>query len=768
MTGLLRQIRRARLAVKLATLAVLVVATTTTASFWALSTAVRAGTNRVMADELARSQRALLALQRRALEQSLLTASLLTKSPTLRAAIETLRDERSRGGGARPALQATLQRELETLRDGSANDLLVVTDDQGRVLAAAGARVASALAGAPIVHHALDRDAAVDSASLGLLETDGTTYQATAVPIVLGGYLIGALVTGERIDTERLAALGRAFDGELVVRTPTAVLASTGGGPDATDRPDGEDFVSTTLPLGLTSSGEPAVLELRYPLMPVRKALTATLVANFVLWGGAAVLLGGFGAGLVSRRVLQPLQRIVDVMRTGASTGIRDRQLDTGDAAREVRSLAESYTALMDSLDAERRALEQRGAELAAANTVLRQEIEERERAERALHEREEQLRRSQKLEAIGTLAGGVAHDFNNLLSVISGFTEMAIAQAQDGEPVIEELLQVVGASKRAALLTRQLLAFGRKQVLQPRVLDLAEVVGGVEPMLRRLIGEHIVINTTATRPLAPVYADPGQLEQVIVNLVVNARDAMPTGGTLSIACENGRDAERATVVLIVRDTGMGMSAETRSRVFEPFFTTKDPGKGTGLGLATVYGIVTQSGGRIEIDSAVGVGTTFTITLPATDTEVAASVAIPEDDAAPRGTETILLVEDESALRLLAERALSTGGYTVLSAESGETALGLARSHPGEIHLVVTDVVMPAMSGPMLVTRLAALRPKARILYVSGYADDTIANYRLEPSSAFLAKPFVPTTLLRKVRETLDARAMVGQPVSAR
>ncbi|MFL5561424.1 MAG: ATP-binding protein, partial [Gemmatimonadaceae bacterium] len=574
-----------------------------------------------------------------------------------------------------------------------------------------------------------------------------------------------ALVTGETIDAAKLAALGRDFDGQLLVRTPRAVLVST---VPPGEPANGRDFVTTTLPLGLTAAGEPALLELRYPMLPVRKALTATLVANFVLWGGAAVLLGGLGTGLVSRRVLQPLQRIVEVMRLGASTGVRERQLDTADAAKEVRSLAESYAALMDSLDAERRALEQRGSELAAANAGLRQEIEERERVELALRERDEQLRRSQKLEAIGTLAGGVAHDFNNLLSVISGFTELAIAQAEDGEPVVEELRQVIGASQRAALLTRQLLAFGRKQVLQPRVLDLHDVVAGVEPMLRRLIGAHIAITTQTERGLASIYADPGQLEQVVVNLVVNARDAMPAGGTLVISCENGLDGEQRIVKLIVRDTGTGMSEGTKSRVFEPFFTTKDPGKGTGLGLATVYGIVVQSGGRIDIDSTLGVGTTITISFPATGCAAPASVETPVEETVRGGTETILLVEDEPALRQLAERALADAGYTVLSAESGESALAHARSHPGEIHLVVTDIVMPGMSGPVLVARLAAVRPAARILYVSGYADDTIANYRLDSSTAFLAKPFVPTTLLRKIRETLDARTIVRQTMGAK
>jgi CheY-like chemotaxis protein len=252
------------------------------------------------------------------------------------------------------------------------------------------------------------------------------------------------------------------------------------------------------------------------------------------------------------------------------------------------------------------------------------------------------------------------------------------------------------------------------------------------------------------------VHADPGQLEQVIVNLVVNARDAMPTGGTLTIATENGRGADDGMVRLIVRDTGTGMSAATQARIFEPFFTTKDPGRGTGLGLATVYGIVAQSGGRVAVESAIGVGTTFVILLPASDAAVSttseAAVAPP-----PRGSETVLLVEDEPTLRALAERALRAQGYVVHTAENGAAALNLARAMPGDIDLVVTDVVMPEMSGPMLVTRIAPLQPDVRVLYVSGYADETIASYRLDPTSAFLAKPFTPVSLAWKVREVLDA-----------
>jgi PAS domain S-box-containing protein len=377
------------------------------------------------------------------------------------------------------------------------------------------------------------------------------------------------------------------------------------------------------------------------------------------------------------------------------------------------------------------------------------------------------QLYESQKMDAIGRLASGVAHDFNNLLTAIQGYSELALSDLGN-HPLRAQIEEIGRAAQRATALTRQLLAFSRRQAESLCVVDLHTVVRSMLNLLRRLIGEDFDLVARFDAPSPQVRADEGQLEQVIMNLVLNARDAMPTGGKISLRCENGRDADHETVRLVVEDTGTGMSEETKARVFEPFFTTKDPGKGTGLGLATVYGIVTQSGGRIEIDSALGRGTTFTITFPASKADGPATVAAPDEDSAPRGTETILLVEDEAALRVLAERALISGGYTVLSAESGEAALSIARAHPGEIHLVVTDVVMPGMSGPMLVTRLGAIRPMARILYVSGYADDTISNYRLEPSSAFLAKPFVPTTLLRKVRETLDARVASRQPAGAR
>ena len=380
----------------------------------------------------------------------------------------------------------------------------------------------------------------------------------------------------------------------------------------------------------------------------------------------------------------------------------------------------------------------------------------------------EEQLRQSQKMEGIGRLAGGIAHDFNNLLTAILGYSELMEAQLPDDEDLRSSLREIHQAGQRAAGLTRQLLAFSRRQVLQPKVLDLNVVVSEVEKMLRRLIGEDVELVTRLDPALGNVKADPGQLEQVLVNLAVNARDAMPEGGTLTIETANivldagfagshpgARSGEYA--VLTVADTGIGMSLEVRSHAFEPFFTTKERGKGTGLGLATAYGIVKQSDGYITVDSESGRGATFRIYFPrvaaTTDSGRRQRPAL-----SPRGTETILLVEDESGVRRLARTILEAQGYIVLEAASGDDALEIVRSHAAEIHLVVTDVVMPGMSGRVLWDRLRTILHDPRVLFMSGYTDDAIARHGvLEAEIAFLQKPFTPLSLAQKVREVLDA-----------
>ncbi|MBI5068183.1 MAG: response regulator [Deltaproteobacteria bacterium] len=382
----------------------------------------------------------------------------------------------------------------------------------------------------------------------------------------------------------------------------------------------------------------------------------------------------------------------------------------------------------------------------------------------------QDQLRTSQKLEAIGSLAGGIAHDFNNLLSVILSYTGFVLERLRTDDPVRGDLLEVKKAAERAAALTRQLLAFGRKQVLQPVPLSLNQVAAGVEKMLRRILGEDIDLVQVLAPDLWPTLADPGQLEQVIMNLVVNARDAMPEGGRLTIETANVElDEEYAArhlavapgsyVMLAVTDTGCGMDAATRARLFEPFFTTKERGKGTGLGLSTAYGIVRQSGGNIWVYSEPGQGSTFKVYLPR---EVAAAaVALPRTPVIARpstGTETVLVIEDEETLRTVARRALEAAGYTVLVASGGEEAFRIAAQHAGELHLLLTDVVLPVMNGRAVARELSRTRPDMKVLYMSGYTDSALGRHGvITPGTHFLGKPFTAVDLAAKVRMVLDA-----------
>ena len=385
----------------------------------------------------------------------------------------------------------------------------------------------------------------------------------------------------------------------------------------------------------------------------------------------------------------------------------------------------------------------------------------------------EAQLLQSQKLEAVGTLAGGVAHDFNNLLVPILGHAEMLVEELPDDEALRAHVAAIRAAGTRAAELARQLLAFSRRQVMAPAVLDLNVVVSEVERMLRRVIGEHIRLEFVQDPTIGCIEADKSQIEQVIVNLVVNARDAMEDGGRLTLATSERELRPRTGVgpdldgdllpgryvVLSVTDTGTGMDEATRLRIFEPFFTTKPTGKGTGLGLATVYGIVRQSRGQIRVDSAPGCGTTFEVWLPRADSRPCeAPAARVRTDL--RGTETILLVEDETEVRLVARQILKSRGYHVLEAGSTEQALAVLAAHPEEIHLLFTDTVMPGGSGPDLARKVLALRPGMRVLFTSGYAGEVITRQGMLPTgSRLIQKPWQSSTLLEKVREALDAPA---------
>jgi PAS domain S-box-containing protein len=382
----------------------------------------------------------------------------------------------------------------------------------------------------------------------------------------------------------------------------------------------------------------------------------------------------------------------------------------------------------------------------------------------------EAQFLQAQKMETVGRMASGIAHDFNNLLTVINGTADLALTGLKEGAPLHTDLQDIRQAGERGALLTRQLLAFSRKQIMVLEVLNLSTLIADLQGMLQRLIGEDIALVVVPAKDLGSVMADPTQIEQVVMNLAVNARDAMPKGGTLTIetrdveldeayAAEHPSVRPGPHVMLAISDTGTGMDAATRARLFEPFFTTKDPGKGTGLGLSTVYGIVKQGGGSIWAYSEPGKRTTFKIYLPRVEGVVRKIQHAPAVTSV-QGTETILVVEDEDAVRRLAERVLQRGGYTVLTASNGAEALLVLERHDGPVHLVLTDMVMPGMSGRDLMARLEDINSRMKVLCTSGYTDEAVLHHKqLDKAAHFIGKPYAMAELTRKVREVLDSPA---------
>ncbi len=390
-------------------------------------------------------------------------------------------------------------------------------------------------------------------------------------------------------------------------------------------------------------------------------------------------------------------------------------------------------------------------------------------------HQLEEEVRQAQKMEAVGRLAGGIAHDFNNLLTAVIGYAELIASALLRGERVNEEIDEILRAAKRAASLTQQLLAFSRRQVLKPRVLDLNEVVTGLARMLRRLIPENVTIHSALDPRIQPIKADPGQMEQVMLNLAINARDAMPGTGQLTLATECVT-LQRTTLVghdgvppgeyvrLSVRDTGHGMDAATLAHVFEPFFTTKGVGKGTGLGLATVYGIVRQSGGAIQVRSTVGQGTTVEMLFPTCAPVTEGVGARPSPVPISQPARTLLLVEDEKSVRAVVSKVLRASGYLVLEASDGFEALSIVSQHLSTLDALITDVVMPRMSGPELVARVCAERPSLPVLFMSGHVDAAVSGHELPTGAAFLPKPFEPDTLRRAVHNLLSPRVDTPKP----
>ncbi len=437
----------------------------------------------------------------------------------------------------------------------------------------------------------------------------------------------------------------------------------------------------------------------------------------------------------------------------------------------QVREKAEKeLTKKTEQLISSQKELQRLYGESEQARKSLLSILEDVTQKEKALRDSEEQLRQSQKMEAIGVLAGGVAHDFNNLLTIIIGNAQLALMDVIKDESLRKGIEEIKKAGDKAASLTRQLLAFSRKQIITPRVLDLNELLTGIEKMLSRLIGEDVELLTILEPALWQVEVDPGQMEQVIMNLAINASDAMPKGGKLTIETANIDLAENYFhehgiknepgfyVMLAVSDTGSGMDKETREHIFEPFFTTKEVGKGTGLGLSTVYGIVKQSNGFVWVYSQLGQGTTFKVYLPRVEGDADPEEKQPIPVVELDGSETVLIVEDDYGLRKFAQEVLLQHGYKVLAAENGEDALRIGKEHEGPIHLMITDVVMPKMGGKEAAKRLQPLYPPMKVIYMSGYTDNAIVEHGvLAPGLNFLQKPFSPEGLARKVREMLDA-----------
>jgi signal transduction histidine kinase len=432
--------------------------------------------------------------------------------------------------------------------------------------------------------------------------------------------------------------------------------------------------------------------------------------------------------------------------------------------AQQIQKVNQELLELRDRLE---QRVEERTGDLRRANDELRREVDERRRAEEALRRSEAQLLQAQKLEAVGRLAGGIAHDFNNLLSVILSYSEELLSAIPAGE-AHDKLAEIERAGQRAAELTRQLLVFSRQQVTDLAVLDLNQVLTGVSTMLRRMLREDVALRVVPAARLGVVRADRGQIEQVIMNLAVNARDAMPNGGLLkletadvdlddSYAGDHIGVTPGPYVMLAVSDTGHGMDAATQARVFEPFFTTKERGKGTGLGLSTVFGIVQQSGGTIWLYSEPGRGSTFKIFLPRVAGVAAPSAETDRSSSIPRGTETVLLVEDQDEVRRVARTILERFGYRVVEASDAGEALGLARQEQFAIDLLLTDVVMPGMDGRQLADRVLEARPGLKVLFMSGYTDDVILHHGvLDSGVAYIQKPLTPESLARKVRQVLD------------
>ncbi len=648
--------------------------------------------------------------------------------------------------GDRGTIRSAL--ENQQLRIGA--DMMTLVDLDHRVIASTLRGPGETFAFSSLIIAAED-----EGTSFALETIDGRPYQIVVVPLRAPLH-VAWIAVGFVVDDRLLSELRRVTDSHVTFAVPRA-----GGGwtmPASTLPPAARTSLAAGLPERLDASAAGPLVrrigddEHLLHIVPLAGSARAIAVLQNSLTDALApaktlrmILLAVFAGSLV----LCAVGGIV-VARTVAGPV---RALARGVSA--VASGDYTHRVPVGSID--------EFAQLADAVNHMTTTIAEREEA---LRQSEDRLRQAQKMEAVGLLAGGIAHDFNNLLTVMVGRLELVLDELPEDAALRREVLLVQSAAERAATLTRQLLAFGRKQVLQTRLVDINQVVGNFEGMLERLIGEQVILATRLEGGLGHVLADPNQIEQILVNLVINARDAMPDGGTITIETASGTMPGSTTidrhgrsrsdvpcVVVTVRDTGTGMTPEVQARVFEPFFTTKEVGKGTGLGLSTVYGIVKQHDGEVELETAPGRGSAFHVYLPYAGTAQEAEDVAAAVPAASAGT--VLIVEDEPEVRMLIARMLRREGYDVLEAADGESAVQLAKG-PERIDLLLTDVVMPGMSGSVLVTRVKELRADIKIIYMSGYTHDMIDRHGVfEPGTAFLQKPFSARALGRAVHDVL-------------
>jgi len=786
-----------RLSTKAIWLSVALITFVITAVFITLSLEIRLETKQTLEDLLNRSEQQVVSIKEDSLSQLLWVSSQVANNPTLRAAMETYRLEPASRVDFRTDLLATVQNELDKIWFGLPNDLLIVTDDKGQVLAANGHSEILPLQGEglsanPALSHALDPLAAVDDRNFGLMSLGDQYFLVVASPIVLQDYVIGALVLGDRIDSSFLPNLRAFFGGDTVItvgqRTIVSTLPDSAAGnldaesvarlgdtamqQDGTVRLGDQEYLVTSMALGTDQGGEAVTLFLLRSLTRALRQPNQVLMKTLATQAAVAVLLGALLTWFATRVSLRPLTRFVAFMNGVAESGDYSRRFwrrgpgngsdtpeppsrgDTDES--DVRSSNE-LDLLVDGFNGMLTEIEARDSSLKQAHTELEKGIQ-------VLRQKEEELRQLQKMEAIGLLAGGVAHDFNNILMVVSGFSDMALKNLnQNNDREARECIEEVQrASKSAALLTRQLLAFSSKQVTRPRIINLNNLITERKEILRRVVGDSIVLTLCLEDALDNVMADPAQVEQVLLNLTVNGRDAVESTGEIRIeTCNVGPgdnpaekydlDVSAPHVLLAVKDSGRGIDAETREHMFEPFFTTKDKGKGTGLGLSTVHGIVKQCGGHIRVESELGSGTVFRVFFPAIR-EAADETQGVYNDESVRGSATILLVEDEADVRNVVCRMLTASGFTVLEAAGPNEALALFEQHGERIDLLLTDIIMPVMNGNELSSRLSQLKPGIKTLFMSGYTAGAIDDAGILPEGMnFLQKPFAPDALVARI-----------------